>query len=84
MLVALLAYGFFSHLGYLRDPNCPLDLSGDLLNLIGRLILEVRCLVRKIGPAAVLRLCHDFMLLVEFRNSNAAASISFSHCHAEC
>jgi hypothetical protein len=29
ILVALLVYGFFSHLAYLRDPNCPLDLSGD-------------------------------------------------------
>src|SRR4051794_27110400 len=29
ILVVLLAYGFFSHLAYLRDPNCPLDLSGD-------------------------------------------------------
>lgn len=25
----LLAYGFFSHLAYVRDPNCPIDLSGD-------------------------------------------------------
>ena len=29
LFVALLGYGFFSHLSYVRDPNCPLDLSGD-------------------------------------------------------
>jgi len=27
--IVLLAYGFISHLQYLRDPNCPIDLSGD-------------------------------------------------------
>ena len=25
----LLAYGFLSHLSYVRDPDCPIDLSGD-------------------------------------------------------
>lgn len=29
ILAVLLAYGFLSHLGYVRDPNCPIDLSGD-------------------------------------------------------
>ena len=29
ILAVLLAYGFLSHLSYVRDPNCPIDLSGD-------------------------------------------------------
>ena len=29
LFAILLAYGFVSHLQYLRDPNCPIDLSGD-------------------------------------------------------
>ena len=29
IFVALLAFGFFSHLSYLRSPDCPIDLSGD-------------------------------------------------------
>lgn len=29
IFAVLLAYGFFSHLAYVRDPNCPIDLSGD-------------------------------------------------------
>lgn len=29
ILLVLLAYGFLSHLSYLRSPDCPIDLSGD-------------------------------------------------------
>jgi hypothetical protein len=29
VFAVLLAYGFLSHLSYVRDPNCPIDLSGD-------------------------------------------------------
>lgn len=29
IFAALLAYGFLSHLSYVRDPACPIDLSGD-------------------------------------------------------
>lgn len=29
ILLVLLAYGFLSHLSYLRNPDCPIDLSGD-------------------------------------------------------
>ena len=29
ILAVLLAYGFVSHLSYLRSPDCPIDLSGD-------------------------------------------------------
>ena len=29
ILIVLLAYGFLSHLNYVRDPDCPIDLSGD-------------------------------------------------------
>ena len=29
IFAVLLAYGFLSHLSYVRDPDCPIDLSGD-------------------------------------------------------
>jgi hypothetical protein len=29
ILAVLLAYGFISHLSYIRSPDCPIDLSGD-------------------------------------------------------
>jgi len=41
-----------------KDHHCVL-----IVDLAGGLVLQVRRLVRKVGPAAVLRLCHDFMLL---------------------